>query len=57
MQKEKRAGNVALLWWRKKVVNLQFIEQREVRASGKEIDAASKKRVCLLGKQIWGRWE
>jgi hypothetical protein len=57
MQKEKRAGDVALLWWRKKAVNLQFIEQREARASGKEIDAASKKRVCLLGKQIWGRWE
>jgi hypothetical protein len=48
---------MALLWWRKKVVNLQFIEQRGARASGKEIPAASKKRVRLLGKQIWRRWE
>jgi hypothetical protein len=43
MQKDKRAGDVALLWWRNKAVNLQFIEQREARASGKEIAAASKK--------------
>ena len=48
---------MALLWWRKKVVNLQFIEQREVRASGKETAAAindvqEKKQVYQSGKQI-----
>jgi hypothetical protein len=39
-KKEKRARDMARLWWRKKTVILHFIQQREARASGKEIDAA-----------------
>jgi hypothetical protein len=60
-KKEKRAWDVARLWWGKKVVILHFIEQREARASRNEIDAASngmqeKKQVYRPGKQIW-RWK
>jgi hypothetical protein len=39
-KKEKRARDMARLWWGKKTVILHFIQQREARASGKEIVAA-----------------
>jgi hypothetical protein len=38
-KKEKRARDMARLWWGKKTVILHFIRQREARASGKEIVA------------------
>jgi hypothetical protein len=48
---------VARLLWGKKAAILQFIEQREARASGKEIVVAingvqEKKQVYQSGKQI-----
>jgi hypothetical protein len=39
-KKEKQAGDMARLRWRKKTVILHFIQQREARASRKEIVAA-----------------
>ena len=57
-KKEKRATDMARLWWRKKTVILHFIQQREARASRKEIAAAingvqEKKKSDDRGNKYW----